>query len=209
MEINACASGGGERKICPAGNFIARCVSMVHVGTVLEEFQGEKKQMNKVRITWELPTELVVFKEEKGEQPFTLSKEFTLSLHERATLLKFLESWRGKQFTKEEIVKFDVAKLVGIPCMLNVLHKVSKTSGKTFADISTVSAMPKGIQAPGQINPSILFSVNEFDEALFNTFPDFLKDKIKSSAEYKALQTSTIETPSEDKEDVSDEPLPF
>ena len=66
------------RELIPAGNYIARCYQMLQIGTVEEEYKGEKKMQEKVRISWELPTELKVFKEENGEQPLVISKEYTL-----------------------------------------------------------------------------------------------------------------------------------
>jgi hypothetical protein len=204
MEIIA-SSEGKSFKTTPAGNYIARCYSMIHMGHITEEFKGEKKEMNKVRITWELPTELTVFKEENGEQPFSISKEFTLSLDERATLRKFLESWRGKSFTEEETKRFDIAKLVGIPCMLNIIHKQS-SKGNIYADIASVSAMPKGIVCPEQINKSLVYSVLSNDLATLETFPDFIKSKIKASREYITMTSNVVNTPSEDKEETD---LPF
>ena len=209
IEINA-SNSGGEKILTPAGNFIARCYSMVQIGTVTEEYLGTPKETNKVRITWELPTETKVFKEENGEQPYSISKEFTVSLHEKATLRKFLESWRGKGFTDDEAKKFNIAKLIGIPCMLNIIHKVSET-GNTYATIASVSAMPKGIACPDQINKSVLFSVNFPDWDLFNTFPDFLKDKIKASKEYQRLQEPATQEMPKDTFDPKNPPqeLPF
>jgi len=194
----------------PAGNYVARCYSMVHIGTITEEYLGEKKTMNKVRLTWELPTELKVFKEEKGEQPYVLSKDFTLSLHEKATLRKWLESWRGKAFNNQETERFDITKLVGVPCMLNVIHK-EKKDGNMRADISSISAMPKGLLCPEQMNPSVIFSVIEFDQTVFDTFPDFLKDKIRSSKEYKEMESPNVfETTPEHTESQEDyDQLPF
>lgn len=206
VEINA-TNTGGERKLTPSGNFIARCYSMVHIGTIEEDYMGETKNLNKVRITWELPTEKTVFKEENGEQPYSISKEFTLSLHEKATLRKFLESWRGKGFTEDEAKKFNIAKLVGVSCMINIIHKTSKT-GNVYADIASVSTMPKGFEAPEQINKSVIFSVCQFDSDVFNSFPDFLKDKIRKSQEFKNIELPDVqETPSEHKEPEDD--LPF
>jgi len=209
MEIIAKSNGSGNGyDPVPAGNYVARCFSMVHIGTVPEEYQGEVKMQNKVRITWELPTETKVFKEENGEQPYVLSKEFTLSMHEKSTLRKWLESWRGKAFTQAESDGFDVAKLIYAPCMLNVIHK-EKKDGQIRADIASVSAMPKGLECPKAINLPVLFSVNEFDQKVFDTFPDFLKDKIRSSKEYKAMQQpNATETPAAPQNEPEDD-LPF
>jgi hypothetical protein len=73
---------------------------------------GSPVEQRKIRLTFELPTELKVFDEEKGEQPTVLGKKYTLSLSEKAFLRKDLESRRGKQFTEEEMKGFDIAKLV-------------------------------------------------------------------------------------------------
>ena len=90
------------------------------------------KQVNKVRITWELPTELKVFNPDKGEQPQAISKEFTLSMHEKSSLRAFLTSWRGKGFTEDEAKAFDVTKLLGVPCMLSIVHEPGKKTLPEF-----------------------------------------------------------------------------
>ena len=186
MSINATDSGI-KRELVPAGNYPARCYSMIHIGTVEENIMGESKQLNKVRITWELPTELRVFKEENGEQPMVISQEFTLSMNEKSNLRKFLESWRGKGFSEDEAKSFDITKLLGKACMLSVIHKTT-AKGNTYANISGVAAMPKGMECAPQINPTFEFNFEEhFSNESLESFPDFIKDKIKSSEEYKAL----------------------
>jgi len=99
MAILATNTGTGNNfEPIEAGSYPARCYSMIHIGTIKENFQGDEKTMNKVRITWELPTELKVFKEENGEQPHVVSKEFTLSLHEKATLRAFFKKLERQRF---------------------------------------------------------------------------------------------------------------
>ena len=209
MSIIAKSSGNGSNyEPVASGNYVARCFSMIHMGTCEEEIMGVKKDLNKVRLTWELPTETKVFKEENGEQPYVLSKEYTLSMHEKASLRIMLQSWRGKAFTEKESEAFDISKLLGVPCMLNVIHKTAK-NGKVYAEVATVSPMPKGLDCPAQINPTMEFSVLEFEEVKFETFPDFIKDKIKRSHEYKQHSSpEAIETQPESEEDVTGD-LPF
>ena len=110
MSITA-KNTGGDFELIPAGTHIARCVQMVHVGTVLETIKGQDKELNKVRISWELPNETKEFKEGEGEKPYLMAKDYTLSMDERANLRKMLESWRGKGFTPEEAEAFDITKL--------------------------------------------------------------------------------------------------
>lgn len=190
MPIIAENSGTNHVPI-PAGNHIARCVEMIHIGTVTEDASSiyAGKQVNKVRLTWETPDEQHDFG--KGSQPFMVSKEFTLSMNEKATLRKMLESWRGVAFSEEEAKRFDVTRLLGKACMLSIIHKTSRT-GKTYAEISSIAALPKGFDCPAQINPSKVLSYDSWDEALFQSLPDFLKNKIKSSAEYAAMMNPTV-----------------
>jgi hypothetical protein len=184
--IKATNKGGSNYEPIAAGTYAARCYQMIHIGTAEENILGQVKKLNKVRITWELPTETKVFKEENGEQPHVISKEFTLSMNEKATLRKFLEGWRGKAFTEKEAESFDITVLLGKPCMLSIIHKQAK-NGNTYAEISSVSSVPKGMNVPEQINPSKELNYDKFDWELFETLPDFIKDKMKQTDEFKFM----------------------
>jgi hypothetical protein len=184
--IKATNKGGSNYEPIAAGTYAARCYQMIHIGTSEENILGQVKKLNKVRITWELPTETKVFKEENGEQPHVISKEFTLSMNEKATLRKFLEGWRGKSFTEKEAESFDITVLLGKPCMLSIIHKQAK-NGNTYAEISSVSSVPKGMNVPDQINPLKELNYDKFDWELFETLPDFIKDKMKQTDEFKFM----------------------
>ncbi len=191
MSITATNEGGGNYTPLEAGTYPARCYSMVHIGTIQEEFQGEKKIMNKVRISWELPTELKEFKQGEGEKPYVLSKEFTLSLHEKSSLRAFLKSWRGKDFSEDEAKSFDVTKLLGVTCMLSVGHKESK--GKVYAEINSVSPIIKGFTVPAQINPTFELNYDNFIMDAFMTLPEFIRKKMEGSLEFKKIQNLVFE----------------
>ena len=192
MAITA-TNSGVKRELIPADTYVARCYSMIHVGTNEEEIMGETKRLNKVRLTWELPNELREF--DGVQKPLVISKEYTLSMHEKATLRKDLESWRGLGFTEEEAKSFDITKLLGIPCMLSVVHTKSK-SGDMYAKIGSISKIMKGMQCPAQINPSFEFNyTDKFSDEVVETLPDFIKEKIKSSEEYKELKAGEISKP--------------
>jgi hypothetical protein len=189
---------------------------MVHLGTIKESYMGEEKFVNKVRLTFELPTEMKVFKEENGEQPQVISKEFTLSLGDKSNLRAFLNSWRGKALTEDECKSFDIAVLAGKACTLSIIHKTSKVSGKTYAEIASIGGVMKGMQVPDLINPQMVFSVTNFDQVAFDSFPDFIKDKIQSSNEYKAVSLNASgnalgkpEPESAEFGDISEDDLPW
>jgi len=182
-------TNSAPREPIAAGNYPARCYQMIQIGTITEVINGEVKQLNKVRIGWELPTELKVFKEENGEQPLVISEEYTLSMHEKSSLRKMLASWRGKDFSEEEAKSFDITKLLGKECMINIIHKPSKKdASRVYEKIGSVSGIPKGMYVPAQINPTKVLSYDNFDYALYESLPDFVKDKIKGSLEFAAMQ---------------------
>ena len=196
MAINATSKSNTPRELIPAGNYVARCYKMIEIGTVPTEFQGVEKMTHKVRFGWELPSELKVFKEENGEQPCVIDKEYTLSLADKANLRRDLKSWRGKDFTTNEAESFDVTNLLGVPCMLNIIHvEGKKDASKVYEAIGSISPMPKGLVCPDQINPTFVFDFENYDVEKFNSLPQFIKEMIVTSNEYKALNgLEVIET---------------
>lgn len=186
MPIFASEGESKPRQLPPPGSHPARCYSVLDLGTQSTPF-GES---HKVRISWELPTEKAVFDEKKGEQPFVVSKEYTLSLYEKANLRHDLESWRGKPFTEQQLSGFDIASLLGAPCLLAVLHKTTDKN-KTYANVSAISALPKGMVVPAQINPSVQYSISEGRSDTFKALPEWLQKKIEGSAEFSETGGAT------------------
>jgi hypothetical protein len=202
-------NSGFTREPVPAGNYIARCYKMIEIGTVNEMVMGKSTTLHKVRIGWELPNETKVFDPAKGEQPLVIDQEYTLSMHEKSNLRKTLESWRGKAFTEKEAESFDITKLLGAPCMLNIIHKTSK-SGNVYEQIAGVTPVPKGVPVPPQINKTFVLSYDDFNEELFNSLPDFIKTKMQGSLEYADMKnphTKTIPQADDINEPLDD--LPF
>ena len=187
------ATGNNEtkREIVPSGTHIARCYSMIHIGTVEWEWQGETKHSDKIRLSFELPNEMRDFGGE--EKPMVISKEYTLSLHEKSNLRRDLEGWRGKSFTKEELNRFDVTNLLGKSCNVSIIHKNSK-SGNEFAQIGSISGISKGTKCPEQINESFIFNYEDnFNAEWLEQQPDWIQDQIKGTDEYKSkIKTDDI-----------------
>ena len=138
MAIHVSAGGGGDYSPAPAGVHQAVCCDVVDLGIVESEWQGQKKTAHKVRIIWQL-AELM----EDG-RPYTVSSRYTASLHEKARLRADLQSWRGRAFTAEELQQFDLEKLIGAGCLINVMH--TSRNGKTYADIAAI--MPLAARTP-------------------------------------------------------------
>lgn len=180
MAIIVSADSSTPRQNVSAGSHIARCYSIVDAGTHDDMYQGKPRLRRTVRISWEIPGE--TFEKDGKLLPLSIHKPYSFSLSEKATLRKDLESWRGRPFSADELKAFDLAKLLGQPAMLSVLH-VQK-DGKTYAQISSVSKPPKGLECPPQVNPSFEYSVMSHDQSAFDKLPDFMKDTIRKSKEY-------------------------
>lgn len=112
----------------PEGLFLAACCDVVDLG-MLDDGFGEKP---KVEIWWQLDER----NPETGKR-FTVRRRYTLSLHEKATLRKELEMWRGRKFTKDELAGFDLEKLIHVSCQVQTIHKVTD-DGKTYCNVAAV-----------------------------------------------------------------------
>ena len=196
-------NAGKKRELAPQGNHVAICYKMVELGTITDTFKGEDVTRHRVLLYWELSNELATF--DGVEKPISVSKEFSLSMNEKSTLRKMLESWRGKAFTEKEANAFDITKLMGVPCMVNVIH-VTSQSGNQYENVSSITPLPKGMEIPTQFNDSFEFSIDGYDQVKFDTFPDFIKDKINGSVEMKSRQVDQGQSTEETQEDDS---LPF
>lgn len=184
------AGNGGNFKRVPAGVHIGRCYSLIDLGTQTTNGQYGEKQQHKIRVGWELFGE-----DENGqpltvevdgvEMPMTISKNYTVSLHEKAGLRKDLAAWRGRDFTEEEAKAFDVSKLIGAYCMVNVT--TSENNGKTYSNVVGLTPLPAALKnaKPNAVHPNIIFNLDEPDMALFATFHEKLQDAIKDSPEFK------------------------
>jgi hypothetical protein len=132
-------SSGGSFVPCPPGAHSAVCVDVIDMGLLEVNWGGKKKSQHKIRIVWQV-------EEVMGDnKPFMVQRRYTLSLHEKATLRKDLESWRGKQFTAEELEGFDIEVLIGVPCLLNVIQE--KKDGSTYANVASIMRLPKSMNA--------------------------------------------------------------
>src|ERR1044071_4282790 len=156
MALTASSKSTNISTPAPAGNHVARCVRVIDLGLQLDVGQFGRRISHKLMLTWELPDEKHVFKEEVGPEPFHVSKEYTVSLHEKAGLRKELESWRGKAFNAAELDAFNVGKLAGAPCLLNVVH-AEKKGGGTKAKVGSISPLPKGFKCPDPVSPIVVY----------------------------------------------------
>lgn len=175
-------SGGGDFEQPPVGTHTARCIKVIDIGTQRGEYQGKATSKRQCIIGWELPLELMTEGEYAGK-PFMVSKFYTSSLGEKANLRKDLANWRGRDFTEQELQGFDAKNILGKPCMIALTP-----NDKNKVRVTGVLAMPRGSQVPDQVNKTLYFSLDEFDQSVFDSLSDGIKKLIEVSPEYKELK---------------------
>lgn len=178
------SAGGTAYSPCPPGSYIARCVRLLDLGTVTTDYQGEAKTAHKVMLAFE-----VLDQDSRRDDgaPFVLSKRYTMSLHEKAALRKELASWRGRDFTPEELRGFDLRNILGQPCFVSVVETVK--GDRTYSNIAGIMKAPRGMPIPESVEPLLYWSMSDAApnwEAFALLHPK-LVEQIEQSPEYAKL----------------------
>lgn len=185
-----------EFEICPPGIHLARCYSVVDLGTQKNEYMGQVKFLRKIRISWEIHGT-----DENGQpirmkdgRPFGVFDDYTYSWSPKSNLRVDLQSWRNKPFSEEETRRFDLGKLLDQFCMLNIIEHKSKT-GRIYANINGITPVPnvmKQAGLPNGVNPTKLFYLRQPDMQVFEGLPEYVKNKIMSSPEWAKLNLKPV-----------------
>ena len=172
------------------GMYQAVCVGIYDLGTQKGgDFGKGIKMQRKIYVEWEIPDERIDL-EIDGKTVNVARKQrqkYTLSLNEKATLRKHLDSWRGRPFTVEELEGFDVFSILGANCYLNIIHAPANDgSGKIYANIASITPLMKKdvkLQPEGQ---TVVFSFTD-GKMPGEDIPAWIGKIMADSPEYKEL----------------------
>jgi len=181
MGITAKEGKSGDFKLIPEGMHQAVAYMVFDLGTQFNERWNNSSR--KVLIGWEIPDERIEV--EGVSRPMVVSKRYTLSLHEKAILRNDLESWRSKKFTSDELKGFDISKLLGVNCNLQILH--NEQDGKTYTNVQTVTPLMKTQEKIEPENEFVYFSFEDDDEFPDNV-PEWIVNVAKKSQEWQDIQ---------------------
>jgi hypothetical protein len=197
MGLTVKAGSEGSFVPVPAGLHLARCYQIIDLGTQKSEYMGKTKYQPKVMFKFEVHGEddqgnpLVT---SKGE-PMSISKNYTASLSDMATLREDLKNWRGRDFTPEELRAFELKNVLGAFAMISVSTAQGR-DGKEYTNIGAIMPVPANIKKAGLPeghNPTAFFDLDNPDMTLFETLSENIKNKIMSSPEWQERQGGVIE----------------
>lgn len=169
--------------LAPEGLHAARLIQIIRLGVQRsEKFNSETDQ---VLLGFELVDEKHVFNEERGEQPFVMSRTYSLGLGKKSNLRKIVENMIGKQL--KENSTFDIETLAGEPCQIQVKH-TENDKGDKFANIDSVVGPPKvkgkTVKVTRAENDIIVFDIDDFTKEQFDALADWIKTNIKKSKQW-------------------------
>jgi hypothetical protein len=122
----------------PPGVHAAVCIDEVDMGKQPNRFDPESDPVPTVRLWWQII---------EDEKVYLVRQDYRASLHEKSRLRKDLEAWRGRPFSFDELVGFDLEQVVGAGCMLNMVEKAGKNGGK-FSNIAGIMPLIKHMTKP-------------------------------------------------------------
>ena len=155
------AKAGATFTPCPGGSHLAVCIDVVDLGLIVSNFGGVSKSQHKIKVVWQ------VDEMRDDGTPFHASKRYTLSLHEKSSLRKDLESWRGRAFTDDELFGWDVENVLGAPAMIAVVQEAK--NGSIYSNVNAVMRPPKGVTGPKRDDKYIRVKDRTPETAVGNT----------------------------------------
>ena len=124
-----------------------------------------------------------------GTQSALVSKDFTCSLGAKASLRKFLEAWRGEPMSAEALSDFTPLKTLEKPALISISLSAPNDQGRRFPNITGIMRLPHGMPPPPDLrSPARHFSLETPARLVFQTLPQFLQTKIRSSREWASLK---------------------
>jgi len=157
------------------GTHPARCFAVVNVGVQKTKF-GEKTVL---WIGWEIAghRNTPEIDGDKLDLPATVWNSYNFSNSPNSNLRIDLTSWRGRDFTPEELKGFDITSIVVAPCLLGIVHNA--TPSRTYANVQSVMKVMSDTVVPELENEEIRYSPTSAGD--FELLPKFLQDMVRKA----------------------------
>lgn len=173
------SKGNTDFEPAPADVHNGVCIGVYDMGTHVGVY-GAKRS---VKLLFEIDAQRADGKN------FTVSRDYGFTISKKSKLREMIEAWRGKPFTEaEENEGFDLAKLLGQPCAVQVVHKDS--NGSTYANIGSIMKLMKGMQPMKPTYKPCSYFIDDHGKNLPADMPEWIKKKIMQSQEWVGADTT-------------------
>jgi hypothetical protein len=186
MKLSANSGKGGDWEPMPAGSYRSVITGFIHIGTQDGGQFGPKNQCIVVFQPFDEDNDTPLT--QADGQPWTISKFYTLSFNEKASLRLDVETMAGRSFKDGE--EFEVGQLLGMQARIRIEHVVGKSKdGKdvTRAKITKVESVSKRdrISADATIDlASTFFEISGVSCPIPDAVGEWAKTKIMASPEW-------------------------
>ncbi len=193
MTLTARDKGGGEDwEPVSAKVHHAICIAIWDLGTQFNERFG--KWAEKCVFMWEVPGETVTFTNKEDVEvtmPKVITREFSTSLHQKSHMRPFLENWRGRPFTAEDLDGFSIKACLGANCMIQVMHN-TRDDGKVWHEVTTIMPIQPGVPKLDPQHETSMFEipVSGPRPTIPDKTPGWIIKKIEKSKEFRGDQTT-------------------
>lgn len=198
-------SGGGRFTPHSEGVHGMVVVDAIDMGYRVRKFQGKQPEIQPaVALVWASGET-----NEEGDL-ITVSKYYKASMHKKAGLRLALEAMRGRSYTEIQAKAAAqdpdlLAKLVGANCLVTIEHKTSDDGERVWANVTNITACPKGMAKPKLTAP---YTRGDYWEERRQRFADEVEQfgMTQSEPEYPE---DYDERPATNYDDQQEEELPF
>jgi hypothetical protein len=193
MGLNAKKIGGGgnqankvpQANIAP-GTYPARVVQILDLGLQAQRpYQGkDKPPANEIMLTYELVDEFM--KDENGNDVADKPRWISETLPFYGLFAdKAKSTQRYNALDPDGAYDGDFSKALGQAINVTIVNNIN--GDKVYDNVATISAMrPRdAANCPELVNPSKLFDLDAPDMDVFNSLPEWLRDKIKGNLNFK------------------------
>lgn len=182
-------SSGGSFFLPPSGTHLGLILAIIDLGTQIKQFgQNPPKEMRSLRIIFELHGDKCRI--DTGA-PSTLGKSMGANPAPSSFFKTIIESAMKRVYTDLELAELNLEELLGKNLLVAILHKDKKSRpGEKSAEIKAVMPMIDGVPEIVPYGHPYCFSLNpeEYNEALYNYLPGWLRDEVAKSPEWRALR---------------------
>lgn len=177
-----------QRTLITEATHHAILIGLIELGTMEVEWEGNTKEVPKIRVTFEITDEKKEWKEGEGEKPMVISQEYSYSMGSKAKLRKLVEGILGTALLDEEAYTFNMEDLLGKNCLLSIKHKTSKSTGNKYQIVDGASAPLKSMPILEPENKIKVLSYEKWDENLYEELPEFIKEQMRDTPEYQKMK---------------------